>query len=265
MPRPYRAGLRPSQAATVPRPRSTLRTSARRRDGPGTAAAGVDGCVGGRLAVRVRIRRVRRRHRVARASRHGPAAGAVWGAAAGAAGAARTPRGPRSGGPPRGPAAGRAATPPLFPTVPHGAGPYVPGRPHRPPNPDTNPYLRLPEELREPQDARPPAGAPSSATGTCTAPPRWPGRSNRRPGARRLVPGGHVRPRTTVRPRHLHRTRPGDRKDAADPTGGTPVPGRRVAPADLRAPVSAAQDVCHPPAMHCSPSAGRTGNAEGTG
>jgi hypothetical protein len=95
--------------------------------------------------------------------------GAVWGAAAGAAGAllayAAGAAGRRAAPLARA-AAGRAATaPPLFPTVPHGAGPYVPGRPHRPPNPDTNPYLRLPEELREPQDARPPAGAPSSATG----------------------------------------------------------------------------------------------------
>ncbi|MFE0541774.1 streptophobe family protein [Streptomyces sp. NPDC058891] len=95
--------------------------------------------------------------------------GAVWGAAAGAAGAllayAAGAAGTRAAPLARA-AAGRAATaPPLFPTVPHGAGPYVPGRPHRPPNPDTNPYLRLPEELREPQDARPPAGAPSSATG----------------------------------------------------------------------------------------------------
>ncbi|QWB26512.1 MULTISPECIES: streptophobe family protein [Streptomyces] len=35
------------------------------------------------------------------------------------------------------------------------AGPYAPGTPYRPPNPATNPYLRVPEELREPEDARP--------------------------------------------------------------------------------------------------------------
>ncbi|MFC9127572.1 streptophobe family protein [Streptomyces sp. NPDC057099] len=35
------------------------------------------------------------------------------------------------------------------------AGPYVPGTPYRPPNPATNPYLRVPDELREPEDARP--------------------------------------------------------------------------------------------------------------
>ncbi|MEU3853183.1 streptophobe family protein [Streptomyces sp. NPDC029554] len=35
------------------------------------------------------------------------------------------------------------------------SGPYAPGAPYRPPNPATNPYLRLPGELREPEDARP--------------------------------------------------------------------------------------------------------------
>ncbi|MFC9510266.1 streptophobe family protein [Streptomyces sp. NPDC057002] len=35
------------------------------------------------------------------------------------------------------------------------AGPYAPGTPYRPPNRATNPYLRLPDELREPEDARP--------------------------------------------------------------------------------------------------------------
>ncbi|MET9682471.1 streptophobe family protein [Streptomyces coeruleorubidus] len=35
------------------------------------------------------------------------------------------------------------------------AGPYAPGAPYRPPNPATNPYLQVPEELREPEDARP--------------------------------------------------------------------------------------------------------------
>lgn len=35
------------------------------------------------------------------------------------------------------------------------SGPYTPGSPYRPPNRDTNPYLRLPEGLVEPEDARP--------------------------------------------------------------------------------------------------------------
>lgn len=40
-------------------------------------------------------------------------------------------------------------------------GPYVPGSPYRAPNPATNPYLQLPDELRQPEDGRPapPGGA----------------------------------------------------------------------------------------------------------
>ncbi|MEU0074616.1 streptophobe family protein [Streptomyces sp. NPDC006332] len=42
------------------------------------------------------------------------------------------------------------------------AGPYSPGSPHRPPNPATNPYLRVPEE---PRDARPPETRPAPGPG----------------------------------------------------------------------------------------------------
>ncbi|MFI9549616.1 streptophobe family protein [Streptomyces sp. NPDC052016] len=35
------------------------------------------------------------------------------------------------------------------------SGPYAPGTPYRPPNPATNPYLRVPEDLGDPEDARP--------------------------------------------------------------------------------------------------------------
>ncbi|WP_406479382.1 streptophobe family protein [Streptomyces sp. NBC_01615] len=38
-------------------------------------------------------------------------------------------------------------------------GPYSPQGSYRPPNPDTNPYLRLPDELREPKGGRPPGGS----------------------------------------------------------------------------------------------------------
>ncbi|MYS89211.1 MULTISPECIES: streptophobe family protein [Streptomyces] len=41
-------------------------------------------------------------------------------------------------------------------------GPYAPGVPYRPPNPATNPYLRVPDELREPEDARPRPGEPGA-------------------------------------------------------------------------------------------------------
>ncbi|MER6071395.1 streptophobe family protein [Streptomyces sp. NPDC001817] len=47
-----------------------------------------------------------------------------------------------------------------------GAGPYAPGTPYRPPNPDTNPYLRLPEDRQgQPQDLReePPGAGPTAA------------------------------------------------------------------------------------------------------
>ncbi|MFI9805536.1 streptophobe family protein [Streptomyces sp. NPDC052301] len=71
------------------------------------------------------------------------------------------------------------------------AGPYAPGRPHRPPNPDTNPYLRMPADPREePQDARPPSarddvyGAPTIAGPLGTAPPPPRGRRGPRPGDR---------------------------------------------------------------------------------
>ncbi|MFD7879332.1 streptophobe family protein [Streptomyces sp. NPDC059766] len=112
--------------------------------------------------------------------------GAVWGAGAGAvgallaygAGAAGRRAAPLAlgdtaggraaygidGGPGVGVQAG-GRVPGPYAARPYGApsGPYVPGAPHRPPNPDTNPYLRLPDELREPQDARPPDGG--SGTG----------------------------------------------------------------------------------------------------
>ncbi|WP_327716247.1 streptophobe family protein [Streptomyces sp. NBC_00490] len=40
------------------------------------------------------------------------------------------------------------------------SGPYTPGAPYRPPNPATNPYLQVPDELREPEDARPSDAGP---------------------------------------------------------------------------------------------------------
>ncbi|MEU6011488.1 streptophobe family protein [Streptomyces sp. NPDC047453] len=47
---------------------------------------------------------------------------------------------------------------------PHASGtPYAPATPYRPPNPSTNPYLRLPDELRAPQDARPEESRPRDA------------------------------------------------------------------------------------------------------
>ncbi|WP_432053879.1 streptophobe family protein [Streptomyces sp. bgisy022] len=50
-------------------------------------------------------------------------------------------------------------------------GPYTPGTPYRPPNPDTNPYLRMPgaEEPGGPRDARPSDGWPAPADGRAEA------------------------------------------------------------------------------------------------
>ncbi|MEU6773054.1 streptophobe family protein [Streptomyces sp. NPDC046759] len=83
-----------------------------------------------------------------------------------------------------------------------GSGPYAPGRPYRPPNPDTNPYLRVPGELRVPEDARedPPGtgpasaedhmyGAPTIARPLDAAPPP-PRRRPARPGDRSRGPDG---------------------------------------------------------------------------
>ncbi|MFJ5778519.1 streptophobe family protein [Streptomyces sp. NPDC093094] len=97
--------------------------------------------------------------------------GGAWGAAAGAAGALSA----RAFG-----AAGRRAAPLALgdaarsphagvPGAAETSGPYVPGSPYRPPDPATNPYLRLPEGLRLPQDAGPGALPGTEGTGRGTA------------------------------------------------------------------------------------------------
>ncbi|MFE1309324.1 streptophobe family protein [Streptomyces sp. NPDC058755] len=127
--------------------------------------------------------------------------GALWGAGAGAAGAllarvagaagaravgpgrGAVPGGVRGADPGYGDASGRAG---------YGrggaAGPYAPGRPYRPPNPDTNPYLQVPERFRaEPEDVRPPSsgddvyGAPTVARPLGPLPPAPRGRPGARP------------------------------------------------------------------------------------
>ncbi|MBW8799446.1 MAG: hypothetical protein JF597_39495 [Streptomyces sp.] len=111
--------------------------------------------------------------------------GAVWGAAAGAAGAllawATGAAGSRAaplalgdGGPAR---QGGGRPPGLLGS--ELAGPYVPGRPYRPPNPNTNPYLRVPEELRETGGGRGARSGPGQGAGT--APPGGSAVPGRRP------------------------------------------------------------------------------------
>ncbi len=97
------------------------------------------------------------------AGEYGAGAGPT-GAGGGSAGAPGDRAGPVAGGGPgrarsqgatagqSGPATGRDSGPA---SQPGGSGPYVPGVPYRPPNPATNPYLRVPDGLREPEDARP--------------------------------------------------------------------------------------------------------------
>ncbi|MGM1078418.1 streptophobe family protein [Streptomyces sp. H28] len=61
-------------------------------------------------------------------------------------------------------------------------GPYAPGTPYRPPNPDTNPYLRMPDGVREPRDAPRSGTGPAPADGRAEGPadaPRSPGRTRR--------------------------------------------------------------------------------------
>ncbi|MFF7165541.1 streptophobe family protein [Streptomyces sp. NPDC008086] len=57
------------------------------------------------------------------------------------------------------------------------SGPYDPGAPYRPPNPATNPYLRVPDQLREPEDARPPGAVPAEGAGLPGAAPAQGARS----------------------------------------------------------------------------------------
>ncbi|WP_046727995.1 streptophobe family protein [Streptomyces humi] len=96
--------------------------------------------------------------------------GAAWGAAAGAAGgllawatgAAGSRAAPLALGNAEPGGAGLAGTGTAYPEAagapggPGGgtAGPYAPGSPYRPPNPGTNPYLRVPDGLRESGDGR---------------------------------------------------------------------------------------------------------------
>ncbi|MFD6038740.1 streptophobe family protein [Streptomyces griseoincarnatus] len=123
--------------------------------------------------------------------------GAVWGAGAGAVGAllawACGVAGTRAAVLARGAGDERSS-------VPAPSGPYRPGLPYRPPDPDTNPYLRLPAARTErgaPEDAVPGrsapgdrgAGADDVAAAPTVAGPAPPPRPPR-PDRRRLWPDG---------------------------------------------------------------------------
>jgi hypothetical protein len=175
--------------------------------------------------------------------------GAAWGAGAGAAGALLA----RASG-----AAGRRAAPlalrgagapestgyPRYgPDPGRASGPYTPGTPFRAPNP-ANPYLRLPEEMRQPEDAqspnrgRPGRGAPPDETARRPGGPgrhRPPSDDAQNPGAARPPTSGtsdmYGAP-TVARPidgppPHSPRRPPGDRprtRRQSPPNEGPPPP-----------------------------------------
>ncbi|MFC4467827.1 streptophobe family protein [Streptomyces xiangluensis] len=99
--------------------------------------------------------------------------GALWGAGAGAAGAllacASGAAGRRAAplargggdGPMESTGSAESVTPP-YTEAPEQPGPYSPTPSYRPANPDTNPYLHIPDDLREPEDGRWHPGARSS-------------------------------------------------------------------------------------------------------
>ena len=138
--------------------------------------------------------------------------GALWGVGAGtvgallacATGAAGRHAAPLALGDVDAGEAGAPASAPPFSEVAGESGPYNPGMPYRPANPDTNPYLRLPDELREPGPGRrpgvPPPGPQSSGNRSSGLPPAGP-----------RSPGGQP---------------PGRRSPGAQPPGGQPPGGR---------------------------------------
>jgi hypothetical protein len=108
------------------------------------------------------------------------AAGALLACATGAAGRQAAPLARGDVGAPDAPARRRCRTE----ETAGASGPYNPGTPFRPANPDTNPYLRLPDELREPGPGRRPGAPPPGPQ-----PPGPQPRGNRSSGLRLPGPG----------------------------------------------------------------------------
>ncbi|MFI6487744.1 streptophobe family protein [Streptomyces sp. NPDC050564] len=148
--------------------------------------------------------------------------GAAWGAGAGAAGAllayASGAAGRRAAPPALGDA-GRSVPAAEYPVLAGEPGPYSPQTSYRPPNPDTNPYLRLPDELREPDVGRPPGGVrpPGGSRPPGASPPR-----DDVYGAPTVV--GPIGPQ----PKRRQQARPqeGPPPPPPPPDGGTPPPRR---------------------------------------
>ncbi|MEU3986227.1 streptophobe family protein [Streptomyces sp. NPDC026672] len=172
--------------------------------------------------------------------------GAAWGAGAGAVGAllawATGSAGRRAA-----PLARGVTTGAVFPPERDGerAGPYAPGTPYRPPNPATNPYLRLPPEVLDDGDARAggePAGRPPYGGGRDRA-GRWgygrgPGPGNRTPypDARPAEERRQVGPRREERPEERHHEgwspdgRPAREPAPGDDVSGAPTISRPLDP-----------------------------------
>ncbi|MDQ1030395.1 hypothetical protein QF035_007977 [Streptomyces umbrinus] len=176
--------------------------------------------------------------------------GALWGAGAGTVGAllacATGAAGRRAaplalgdvGAGDVGASGGPDSAPP-FAEVAGESGPYNPGMPYRPANPDTNPYLRLPDELREPGPGRrpgvPPPGPQSPGSRSSWPPPGGP----RSPGAQ---PPGRRPPGTQPRGGKP----PGGRDPDGQDPGGRP-PGARP-PNDVYGAPTVAGPFTPPPA-----------------
>ncbi|MFD8423983.1 streptophobe family protein [Streptomyces sp. NPDC059466] len=144
--------------------------------------------------------------------------GAAWGAGAGAVGAllacASGAAGRRAAPLALGDAGATAAPlhpdPAYGPGLPPRPGPYAPGAPYRPANPDTNPYLRLPDELREPRGGHPSERerSPDDVYGAPTVARPLP----QPPGPRRRPPGQSVPPPPLAPPDQGQPPPPGPRR-----------------------------------------------------
>ena len=148
--------------------------------------------------------------------------GALWGAGAGtvgallacATGAAGRRAAPLALGDVGAGDVGAPAAAPPFSEVAGDSGPYNPGMPYRPANPETNPYLRLPDELREPGPGRRPGGPPP---GPQSPGPQSPG--NQSPGNRSSWPPSAGPGAPGAQP-------PGGRSPGPQARGGQPPGGR---------------------------------------
>ncbi|MDQ1039573.1 hypothetical protein QFZ75_005989 [Streptomyces sp. V3I8] len=123
--------------------------------------------------------------------------GALWGAGAGAAGAllacASGAAGRQAAPSARGDTgAGVPAAVAAYAEAAGETGPYRPGTPFRPANPETNPYLRVPDELRDPGPGGRPGPRPSGGSRP-PAGPRDPGGRPHSPGAQPPPPGEQPR------------------------------------------------------------------------